>query len=168
MALLLVVPGLGDAGPPATPAQFVAVQRRLADIHTRVGRPLPNIVHGDLEPTQCAGAGINHQTHTGLFLPVTPPTPQPEEDTEMVIITVGNWPKDNYAAFRQTASGVVSWIVDGNELAAWQRDGAEIAHLTKDAFGSTVDYGRTLGSISDEVTRITGVTRDRWLGRAVA
>src|SRR5262245_17799680 len=56
VSLLLVVPGQGDAGQPATPAQIAAVRARLTTVHTRVGRALPNIVHGDLEPTQCAGA----------------------------------------------------------------------------------------------------------------
>lgn len=79
VAFLLVVPGLRDAGQPATPAQVAAVQRRLADVHARAGRPLPNLVHGDLERTACAGAGVNRQTALGLFLPPIPD----EEDTDM-------------------------------------------------------------------------------------
>lgn len=81
VALLLVVPGLGDAGQPATPAQVAAVQRRLREVHDRCGRELPNLVHGDLETTECAGAGVNRQTALGLFLPPIPD----EENTDMMI-----------------------------------------------------------------------------------
>ena len=168
VAFLIVVPGLGDGGQPGTSAQRAAVQRRIADVHARVGRTLPNIVHGDLEPTQCAGAGVNHQTHTGQYLPSAPTPLPPVESEEDLMIVIRVKSGADYAAFRQTPAGVVSWIVDGNELTALERSGVEIADMSAEGFGNTVDYGRTLGGISTDVVRITGVSVDRWVGRAIA
>jgi len=137
----------------------------------RAGRDLPNIVHGDLEPTGCAGAGVNHQTHTGQMIPNRPVPPpvidEDDEETDMIVIAVGNYPKDNYAAFAQTPAGVLRWIVSGWELSAWTADN-EVAVIPADLFGATVAYGRTLGGINAEVTAITGVSAETWAGRAIA
>jgi hypothetical protein len=171
VALLFAVPGQGDAGQAATPEALAAAQARLSDVFARCGKTMPNIVHGDLEPTQCAGAGINHQTHTGQMLPTKPIAPpiiiEPEDDIDMIVIAVGNYPKDNYAAFAQTPAGVLRWIVTGWELEAWTAD-AEVAQIPADAFQATVAAGRTLGSISGEVTAITGVSSEQWMARAIA
>lgn len=166
LSFLIVVPGLGTGALPATHAQIEAVQARLADIHTVCGRPLPNIVHGDLEPTQCAGAGINAQTHAGLFLPpdTIPPQPAPEEPVPIILRVVNG---NEWAAFTENDAGIIRWIPNGRELSAWQAAGAQEAIVPPAEFAVIVDYARTAGRINDAVTRITGITAEQWLKRSV-
>lgn len=98
-----------------------------------------------------------------------PPLPEPDagEDEPMIVIAVGNYPHDNYACFTQTPAGIIRWIVTGWELEAWTMDNP-VAKIPPDHFQATVENGRTIGNINDEVVRITGVTKDRWNGRLIA
>jgi hypothetical protein len=96
VSLFFVVVGQGAAGQPATGPQITAARRRLELVHEAAGRELPNIEHADLEPTQCAGAGISAQTAAGMFLPrpTTPPTPTQGVPTmyRLVITQRPPWP----------------------------------------------------------------------------
>lgn len=165
VSFLLVVPGLGDQGQPATDAQIEAVRWRLVDVYDRTGHIMPNIVHSDLEPTGCAGAGVNRQTHAGMFQPIPPAPPTDPEEGDMILIRVDRGTE--WAVFSETPGGVLRWIPNGREYEAWQQTGAPQATIPAGEFRTIVDYTRTAGGISDDVTRITGVTADKWAGRGV-